>query len=225
MKIVRGDIWAYLQGGFKIVVSTNIGWESFGQDHAYRWNNMGAGLALQAAKAWPELPRWYAETLLAVLGGWPRDMKKQQSVPPIEHPRLPLIFLPVKPIHPELGPSRSWDQRADLTLIERGLKLLAQHHGMIALTFPGCGNGGLERRDVLPLMQTHLDHDRFVVVDRAWDAVDFSGARKAIATLQTMAQAMQNVGVGVAQEPPLRLLPGQRAGIAARRNLAGGPRR
>ncbi len=180
MRKVTGDIWGYL-GHAKVVVTTNIGWEPAygvgegvwgGSKRELRWvNNMGAGLVEQAARRWPDLPAWYAQTLRALVrpAMWGEDEAVTGSefwVPPVEHPRLPLIFLPVKPVHPENGPRWSWHQEADLALIEHGLECLTKHEGEIALTLPGCGNGKLKPKQVLPLLEKHLTDDRFVLVDR-----------------------------------------------------------
>ena len=131
---------------------------------------MGAGLAWQAKKLWPELPAWYGATLRAVLGlrrqiePLPAEDKRRRGMPPVQHARLPLIFLPVKAMHLD-GPLYSPGQVADLELIEQGVERLNAFAGPIALTMPGCGNGGLDPLDVLPILQKHLTDDRFVVVD------------------------------------------------------------
>ncbi len=160
MKILQGNIWAHLRQGYKVVVTTNIGWGvPYGTRDRRVKNNMGAGLAWQAQKYFPELPVWYGETVRALYS------PSAPFVPPVEHPRYPLIFLPVKLMHPS-GPHLSWAHEANLELIEAGLVRLAAHHGEIALTMPGCGNGGLHPSQVLPLLERHLQADRFVVVDQ-----------------------------------------------------------
>jgi hypothetical protein len=172
VNLIRDDIWGYLKAGYQLVVTTNIGWEP----RSGR-NNMGAGLVWQAAKLWPELPAWYGQTLRAVLGVQGYAALKasedpvQQYVPPIKHPRLPVIFLPVKPIHPEGGSSFSPAQEANLALIEHGVARLNAHPGEIVMTLPGCGNGGLRPAQVLPILRKYLTDERFLVADQelpAW---------------------------------------------------------
>lgn len=153
MRLEKGDLWEFVHT-HKLVITTNIGW-----DRVTKHNNMGAGMALQAASQWPELPEWYGRHCEATA----------PDTPVLEHPDLPLIFLPVKPLLDPRDPERSWAQRAKLATIERGLPQLAAIDGEIALAFPGCGNGALEQREVLPLLRKYLADDRFLVVDRALD--------------------------------------------------------
>lgn len=153
MKAKKGDLWEHWKRGEKVVVSTNIGWDS-----ATRRNNMGAGMALQAALKFPDLPEWYGRFCRATF----------PLTPVIEHPLYRLIFLPVKPLLNRNNPEISWDQEASLPLIEAGLQQLREHHGQIALGLPGCGNGGLSLVQVFPLLERYLGEDRFSVVDQRW---------------------------------------------------------
>jgi hypothetical protein len=149
--IVRGDIWRMHATGDKVVVTTNIGW-----DPRTLANNMGAGVALQAAMRWPELPRWYGA----------HCKRTAPQTPVVERADLGLIFFPVKPLLEAANPERSWDQQASLGTIEQSLRELSKLEGRIALAFPGCGNGGLDRAMVEPLLRRYLTDDRFTVVDR-----------------------------------------------------------
>lgn len=151
LAIVKGDLWRMHSLGHKVVVTTNIGW-----DPRTLENNMGAGVALQAALRWPELPKWYGA----------HCKRLAPDAPLIEREDLGLVFFPVKPLLDPKNPERSWDQRADLGRIERSLRELTKIQGRVALAFPGCGNGGLDRKDVEPLLRRHLTDDRFTVVDR-----------------------------------------------------------
>lgn len=153
MRSKNGDLWKHWRAGFKVVVTTNIGW-----DPRTRRNNMGAGMALQAALKFPELPEWYGRFCRATY----------PLTPVIEHPTHRLIFLPVKPLLNRNNPEISWDQEASLPLVESGLQRLALHKGQIALGLPGCGNGGLSLAEVVPLLEKHLPDDRFEVVDQSW---------------------------------------------------------
>jgi hypothetical protein len=152
MKRIRGDIWRLWDKGFHVVVTTNIGW-----DHR-DMNNMGAGTVQRAASVWPELPRWY--------GSWCRSMGAKMGV--VRRPGLRLVFLPVKPLI-EACPSLSWDQKADLVLIERGLVQLGvwwrRYRPALAMTLPGAGNGGLDPAEVLALVERVLGDTEIVLCD------------------------------------------------------------
>lgn len=160
MQIVKGDLWDYHAQGWKIVISTNIGW-SDREGHA---NNMGAGIALQAALRWPWLPSWLGSHYRAVhLFG-----AKQR---PVERPELGLIFVAVKPLI-ETDPEYSWNQKASPKLIAEQLGMLTSHEGDIALGFIGCGNGALDRIEVMPAlinliaMRKEANLGRTAIVDR-----------------------------------------------------------
>jgi hypothetical protein len=67
-----------------------------------------------------------------------------------------------------LPTKNDWRDAADLALIEASIKLLveavdAMGYKKIALTRPGCGNGGLSWEQVKPVLEKYLD-DRFYVV-------------------------------------------------------------
>lgn len=169
MEILKGDLWDYYAKGWKIVISTNIGWsngEAWRGNSALgkRTNNMGAGIAHQAQQRWPWLPEWLGSHYHAVH----RSGMRQR---PVEHDELRLIFVPVKPLL-ESDPAYSWNQKASPELIREQLGMLAQHKGNIALGFIGCGNGALEQAAVLPsllklgLVRGHLGHGKTIVVDR-----------------------------------------------------------
>jgi hypothetical protein len=148
MKTERGNLWDHWARGATVVVTTNIGWD------AERRNNMGAGMALQAWRRWPELAEWYGRYCRATA----------PDTPVVEDKLRRLIFLPVKPLIAE-SPAYSWDQTASVELIELGLARLSQHKGEIALSYPGCGNGGLDPEAVLPALEQHLGEDRFTLVE------------------------------------------------------------
>jgi hypothetical protein len=152
LDVVTGDIWDWYDRGFWVVVTTNIGWcPQTGM------NNMGAGLAMQAAIQWPCLSRWYGDAC----------REHGPDTPVTWHALHRLVFFPVKPLIAD-APERSWDQRADLDLIERSARQLAGGYPQkTALALPGCGNGGLFSDDVLPILDRHLDPAWFVVVDPA----------------------------------------------------------
>ncbi len=155
--IRKGNLWDFFDVGFKIVITTNIGWDRAGR------NNMGAGVALEAWRRYPELANWY--------GNLCRRHAARTPVVEYEIPGKPgLLLFPVKPLT-VADPEFSWNQRADLKLITRSAQQLAalarrQNYTRIALAFPGCGNGSLEQGQVLPILRKHLNGLRFVVVDR-----------------------------------------------------------
>ncbi len=147
--VVKGNLWDFLPT-HKLVITTNIGW-----DPVSKQNNMGAGTAYQAATKWPGLPLWYGKLCASTA----------PSTPVLEHPDLPLIFFPVKPLLDADDPEISWNQKAQLDLIAKSARQLALIEGQIALTFPGCGNGGLDPSAVYPILCRALDPDRFLIVD------------------------------------------------------------
>ncbi len=153
----KGDLWDWYARGFWIVVTTNIGW-----DPRSLANNMGAGVALQAAIRFPGLSRQYGE-LCRELGA---------ATPVTPHLRHRLFLFPVKPLLDLRNPERSWAQDASLNLIERSARELAEHvermglKGRVAMAFPGCGNGNASPSDVLPILEHHLS-GLVELVDRA----------------------------------------------------------
>jgi len=192
MKREQADLWERWEQGHKIVVTTNVGW-----DPRTRRNNMGAGLALQAARRWPWLPEWYGDFCRRSVMG---RQTPTRTVPVLEHDQLRLIFLPVKPLLHYADPERSWDQPARLDVIRTGLARLTRHHGTIALAYPGCGNGGLKPSQVRPLLEMFLVEDRFTVCD--WEfplqAGDYrTGVNAAVAGLGMLDDALQSAGLRV----------------------------
>lgn len=152
LQSMQGDLWdMWASPKWKIVVTTNIGW-----DPRTFENNMGAGVALQAAERFPELPEWYGRFCASTA----------PNTPVVEREDLRLIFLPVKPLLDPHNPELSWNQPARLGLIDRSVRELAEIPGRIALAYPGCGNGGLPVEAVRPILQHYLPGDRFLVVDR-----------------------------------------------------------
>lgn len=158
-------MWAMHAHGWRVVVTTNIGWcPVTGR------NNMGAGMALQAAQRWPELPAW--------LGGlYKRRVQDGAERLLAERPDLGLVFLPVKPLLDAATPERSWDQCADLGLIEQGCEELSfalERHSErpVAMAYPGCGNGGLMISDVHRVLERTLWR---AVAEKRLQLVDLAG--------------------------------------------------
>lgn len=144
-----GDIWRF-ENTHLIVVPTNIGWKHDGR------NVMGAGLASDAETRWG-VAQWYGEVCRAFL----------DQTPVMRYFCAPILCFPVKPLNLE-APWKSWMGRANLPLIRRSLRQLRNWPGgrKIAVPMVGCGNGGLDRADVYPVLRSYLFGDRFVLVRR-----------------------------------------------------------
>jgi hypothetical protein len=156
LEVVKGDLWDYYDRGAWIVIPVNIGWNKNGS------NNMGAGVALQAALRWPGLPLWWGRKC--------RFYGEATRVTERTGLNRRLILFPVKPLRP-LVPELSWDQYASLTLIERSAEQLSRQcseKGQVVLPFVGCGNGGLDPLAVKPILKRYLSSPTFLVVDRQY---------------------------------------------------------
>lgn len=108
---------------------------------------MGAGVALEAKRRYPDLPR--------VLGGW---VSRFGNVPWVCVEERVISF-PTK---------HDWRGRASLQLIRESaerLVALADESGLVGVVLPrpGCGLGGLAWKDVRLAIGSVLD-DRFTVV-------------------------------------------------------------
>ena len=146
-----GDLWDFHNKGEWIVITTNGTIKRNGEAV------MGRGCALECKQRFPDIPRHLGE-LLQEFGNIPFDLIHYH-----------IITLPVK---------HNWWEKADLALIESGLKELYHHindlectpHGNNKLTIymprPGCGNGKLDwNSQIKPLCEKYLD-DRFVVLTK-----------------------------------------------------------
>lgn len=149
VKEVCGDIWNYHSLGHIVVITTNGTIKDNGRAV------MGRGTAQQALRKFKELDLFLGHSL------------KQEGNHCFYFPAQRLITLPVK---------HNWWEKADVELIDRSLEELSvtvtpkvqgyeRVFKPVVLTRPGCGNGGLEWYDVLPLMLGRID-ERFIVVDR-----------------------------------------------------------
>ena len=111
---------------------------------------MGRGCALTAKTKWPQIQQ--------VLGGLLT-----------KHGNHCYILLRVGETDIVSFPTKNdWKMNSDISLIERScqeLKTLANIHSWqrIVLPRPGCGNGGLEWRDIRPVLEQYFD-DRFSVI-------------------------------------------------------------
>ncbi len=112
---------------------------------------MGRGLALQAARRYPLLPKVFAD-LLRDNGNHVLDVYQPRHMPTI-------LTFPVK---------HHWHHIAELELIERSAQELVVKtnrlgYRRVSLPRVGCGNGALAWKDVRPILEQYLD-DRFILV-------------------------------------------------------------
>jgi len=158
MKEIVGNIWDFHKQGYWVVVTTNGVVKSNGEAV------MGKGIALEAKERFPGLARDLGRAIVS--GGsklwiWPEYR---------------LITFPTK---------GNWRSKARPLLIERSCQELVgwldatagfftkvlkvrldEERAKIYLPRPGCGNGGLDWKDIKPILEKYLD-DRFIVVERS----------------------------------------------------------
>lgn len=156
MKQESGDLWTWNHEGRWVVVTTNIGWKKDGS------NPMGAGVARAAMERYPDLPVWYGK----------KCRKYGAKTAVAAYPEGKLFLFPTKPLDLE-RPWMSWQQDSSLKLIERSCRQLVKlvdvlsergkFFTRIGLPLPGCGNGNLTPRRVMPVISDILD-DRFVLL-------------------------------------------------------------
>jgi len=146
MREIIGNIWDFHDAGEWIVITTNGCIKVNGQAV------MGRGIAKQAAERFPKLASELG-TLLTHYGNKLFVFGEYR-----------LFTLPTK---------RNWWEISDTILIETNIKELYESiHTVLRPVFninkvylvrPGCGNGGLNWKDVKPILERYLD-DRFIVV-------------------------------------------------------------
>lgn len=132
----RGNIWTY--NADWIIITTNGFIKKNGEAV------MGRGVAYQAKKKFPELPK--------MLGDYLKSKGNHVGV----FESLKLITFPVK---------TNWWERASLRLIERSCIEVASlpYSDTFVIPKPGCGNGKLNWKDVEPICAEHLDN-RFTIL-------------------------------------------------------------
>jgi hypothetical protein len=145
-----GDIWEYPSDWLCVTTNGNVR-----NDGAAV---MGRGIALEAKRRYPKLPHILAERILE--GG--------NHVHPLGSFGGKLIFsFPTK---------NDWRDRSNLTLIQMSVRELLYYHNsakklfghdypVVAMTRPGCGNGGMNWPDVKAAIGPLLS-DKFVIVNR-----------------------------------------------------------
>lgn len=147
MKIIRNDLWNVYDELVAPVFSRAIIIPTNGTIRKDGHCVMGAGLALDAKKRWPDLPKQLGEMLK--LGG---------NIPH-SFPQMRLITFPVK---------HNWWEKADLALIKLSAMRLstsasASRYEIIYMPKVGCGNGRLLWRDVRTVLEEFLT-SRFIIV-------------------------------------------------------------
>jgi hypothetical protein len=165
MKEFSGNIWDLAQVDDAVVIPTNIGWTTSGH------NIMSAGLAKDLKFKFPWITweygqfckTWQKETPVNWI-----DLKVRAIISPFRF----LVLFPTKPLNKE-HPWLSWKNKSSLDLIERSCKQLQDitkdifiSAGVQRVLVPlvGCGNGGLEKSDVVSIMDKYLKESVFVRV-------------------------------------------------------------
>jgi O-acetyl-ADP-ribose deacetylase (regulator of RNase III) len=113
---------------------------------------MGAGIALEASNRFPELPKILGQKLIE-LGNKVFLLHEDES--------YSIVSFPTK---------NHWKDKSDLKLIKKSileLVKLTQEKGWnkIVLPRPGCGNGGLDWKEVKKYV-SYLDDRFFIISDR-----------------------------------------------------------
>jgi len=151
---IKGNLWN--QPGKIVVITTN------GTVRKDKEAVMGKGCALEAKSKYLDLSKLLGNNIIY----------KGNHVYPfyenvIGHPEI--ITFPVK---------HNWWEKADLKLIEQSCKELVELNKVISkglesgesfyheyvIPRPGCGNGGLDWRDVKPILEKYLVDDRFHII-------------------------------------------------------------
>ena len=155
MRTYVGDLWdeAFDPPTWR-VIPTNLGWTKD------EYNVMGRGVARQAAERNGGLASFY--------GKWCKMMAGQTTHDLICFANPSLILLPTKGLNRNT-PHLSWQAPSDIRLLERAVQMMAfnminRPRNLVALPLLGCGNGGLDPRDVVPILHRHLDQQYVLVL-------------------------------------------------------------
>lgn len=153
MKEVTGNIWDYHKQGNWIVITTNGNINKVGECI------MGRGIALEAKKRFPLLPKQLGNTITEH-GNHVHRFFCLYDFP--DAPITKIITFPTK---------HNWWEKSDLALIERSceelvdtVSMFLHNYELVYLVRPGCNNGQLEWKDVKLVLEKHLDN-RFIIVD------------------------------------------------------------
>lgn len=145
MQKVKGNIWNYYGEGSYMIVPTNLGWK---KDNS---NVMGAGIALQAKQKFPDLPLAY--------GTFCRSSRGEEGLMVFKR----MIMFPTKSLNIS-QPYLSWQAKSSLKEIENScfklLELFAENEEIFEsktyLPLVGCGNGELDEKDVMPILEEYF---------------------------------------------------------------------
>lgn len=149
MKEVKRNIWDLYDSYVKEKMAKAIVIPTNGTVKKDGCAVMGAGLAYDAKKRWPDFPKKLGHSL-QIYGNVPMPFDEYK-----------IITFPVK---------HNWWEKADIGLIElsaRTLRDMTDNRIMFSCIFlphVGCGNGKLNWKDVKPILERHLTSDVFVVV-------------------------------------------------------------
>ena len=151
MKEDIGNLWTYPADA--IVISTN------GYVNKNGKAVMGRGCAREAVQRWPFFPMILGEAIKKrgnIVFVWGLQIVNDQNE---MVDLLNIITMPVK---------NNWWELADLNLIEKSAKDLKAevdmwHFDQVVMPQVGCGNGGLDWKDVKPILEEILD-DRFTAI-------------------------------------------------------------
>jgi len=141
LREIAGNIWEYL-GTAVVAITTN------GMVTRDGRAVLGRGCASEAGERFP----WLAKRLGSLIRGHGNHVYSLGEG---------LVSFPVE---------HSPFENPDMRLIERSCRELAEladreEWPMVIVPRPGCGGGGLDWRDVKPILARHL-HDRFHVIAR-----------------------------------------------------------
>lgn len=145
----RGNIWDAITPDDWVAITTNC---TIRNDGALV---MGRGIALEAKKKWPWLPKLVGEMIT----------QRGLQVEKIQTKTEKIIIFPVK---------YEFYLPASLNLIAKSTKELATmlpslRSGRILMGRPGCGNGKLDWVEVEPILRTYLTDDRVVVFSHSFE--------------------------------------------------------
>jgi hypothetical protein len=152
MREVTGDLWTYADQGAWVAITTN---GTVRRDGSLV---MGRGVALQAARRYPALPRELGR-VVARSGNYVWLMVEYR-----------LFSYPVKKAFYDGAEFKLIKQSAEqlVSIVEAVNKGGLHQIDSVYMVRPGCGNGGLHWADVEPVVRPILD-DRFVIVEQSND--------------------------------------------------------
>ena len=156
MKLRTGDMWT--ESAHVVMVTTNATVRRIGT------LVMGRGAAKEAAGRNPRLAGWAGKRI------W--EIQEERNRRPVDYGLLITPMVDRKAGSVWLFQVKwDWWERADVRLIEksvdgfmavlagesgRAMQMLAK--GKVSLNFPGIGNGGLDRKEVLPVIERLPDN-------------------------------------------------------------------